>query len=115
MAGGGYHPPPMRVVLCTVPDRDTGLRLARELVEARLAACVNVVAGLTSVYRWQGEIVEEGEALMIVKTSAERYEAFERALAASHPYSVPEIVALEPTAVNRPYREWVEGETTGAG
>ena len=96
-----------RVVLVTVPDVDCGLRLARALVRERLAACGNLVPGVTSVYRWQGAIQEEGEVLLVLKTLAGQLEALEQRLTALHPYDVPEFVAIEPAQVAAPYLAWL--------
>ena len=105
----GTHAEP-RVVLVTAPDVDVAKRLARGLVEARLAACVNVVGGVTSVYRWEGATHEDPEVLLVVKTTAERLEALEAWLAEEHPYDVPECVALEVARVEAKYLAWLVGE-----
>lgn len=100
-----------RVVLITAPDLETARRLARELVEARAAACANLVPGLTSIYRWQGVVQEDAEVLLVVKSSAERLSELERIVARVHPYEVPEIVALHPAAVEGRYLSWWLGQT----
>jgi periplasmic divalent cation tolerance protein len=97
-----------RVVLTTAPDRDTALRLARGLVEERLAACAQVLPGLTSVYRWEGTVQEAGEVLLLIKTSAERVVALESWLRSAHPYDTPECVALAPARVEPRYLAWLE-------
>jgi len=103
-----------RVVLVTAPDRATASALARALVEARVAACVNVVGDVTSVYRWQDAVQEEAEVLLIVKSTAGRLPELERLLAERHPYDVPECVALAPDRVEAKYLQWLRAET-GAG
>jgi len=103
-----------RVVLITAPDLDTARKLARELVEARAAACANLVPGVTSIYRWQGAVQEDAEVLLVVKTSAERLAELERIVARVHPYEVPEIVALQPAAVEGHYLGWWLGQTAPA-
>ncbi len=95
------------VVLSTVPDRETGTRIAHALVEARLAACVNVVPGLTSIYRWEGAVHEDAELLLVIKTRRALFDALARALAAAHPYEVPEIVALPVEAGGAKYLAWL--------
>lgn len=100
-----------RVVLVTAPDADTGRRLARLLVERRIAACANLLTGLVSIYRWQGAVEEEAEVLLVIKTTADRVAALEALLAAEHPYDIPECVALEPASVEDRYLEWLLGET----
>ena len=108
MEAGGA---PLAVVLMTVPDGDTGLSIARALVEERLIACANLVPGVTSVYRWEGEVRSDTEHLVVMKTRAELLERlFERA-SALHPYEVPELVALDVAGGSRPYCGWVRAET----
>jgi len=102
-----------RVVLVTAPDRETARTIARRLVEERRAACVNLVPGITSVYRWKGAIEEEPEVLMLVKTSAAQLPGLEARLAELHPYDVPECVALEPARVEPAYLAWLLGEVRG--
>ena len=102
---------PLAVVLMTVPDGATGERLARALVEERLIACANLVPGVTSVYRWEGEVRSDTELLVVMKTRAGLLERlFERA-AALHPYEVPELIALDVVGGSRPYCGWVRAET----
>ena len=85
---------------------------ARSLVERRLAACVNLV-GVRSVYRWEGAVESDAEQLLLVKTRAELWPKLERVLAEDHPYDVPEMVALEPTAVEARYLDWLLGACDG--
>jgi len=100
------------VVLSTFSDGDTAARIARMLVEERLAACVNLVPTVRSVYRWQGVICDEPEALAIIKTTVERYPALAARLAELHPYQLPEILALPVTAGHAPYLAWLAGEVS---
>ncbi|MBP7147866.1 MAG: divalent-cation tolerance protein CutA [Acidobacteria bacterium] len=100
------EPPRLSVVLATAPDPETALRLARDLVGRRLAACVNIVPGMTSVYRWDGRVHEDPEVLMILKVPRAGFERLREALAAAHPYEVPEIVALPVDAAHAPYEAW---------
>jgi periplasmic divalent cation tolerance protein len=95
-----------RIVLSTAPDREVAERIARALVERGLAACVNVVPGLKSVYRWKGAVEEADEILLLAKTTAERLGDLERALRELHPYEVPECIALEPEGVEKTYLAW---------
>lgn len=83
----------MRVILCTAPV-ELAETLARGLVESRVVACVNVVPRVRSVYRWKGEIEEEDEALLVMKTTAERVESVIDRVRRAHPYDVPEVVSL---------------------
>jgi periplasmic divalent cation tolerance protein len=100
------------LVLCTCPDADSAARIARTLVGERLAACVNRVPGLTSLYRWQGEIHEDNEVLLLIKTRRERFEALRARIVELHRYDVPEVIALEIAAGHAPYLEWLHTETT---
>jgi len=83
-----------QILLCTCPDADTGSAIARTLVDEGLAACVNVVPGVTSVYRWQGATQSASECLLLVKGAGARYAQLERRIVALHPYELPEIVAV---------------------
>jgi periplasmic divalent cation tolerance protein len=99
------------LILCNAPDAATAGRIARSLVERRLAACVNVMPACQSVYRWQGQIEEASEVPLMIKTSAARYAAVEAAIRELHPYEVPEIIAL-PIAAGLPaYLDWLNQET----
>lgn len=95
------------LVLCTCPDQETGQRLAESLVEEHLAACVNLIPGLVSVYRWQGQIHRDPEVLLAIKTTDERVEALVERLRALHPYELPEIIALPVIAGLADYLDWV--------
>lgn len=99
------------VVLVTGPDAESLAHLGRTVVEERLAACVNLLNGIRSVYRWEGTIEDEGEALAIFKTTAERLDALERRVAELHPYDVPEVIALPVVGGSSAYLSWVAGET----
>lgn len=99
------------LVFTNLPDRDAALALARALVGRRLAACVNVLAGCTSVYRWQGDIEEAGEVPVLLKTRATRYAEVEAAIRELHPYELPEIVAVPIVRGLPEYLDWVAEET----
>jgi periplasmic divalent cation tolerance protein len=96
----------LRVVLCTCPAKDGG-RIAHALVGERLVACVNVVAGVTSIYRWNEAVQEDAEVLLVMKTRSSLFEPLEARIRELHPYEVPEIVALPVFAVSAPYLKWV--------
>lgn len=98
------------VVLCTVPDEQTAERLAKGLVEKRLAACVNVITGVQSFYRWEGELEVESEVQLFIKTERSRFEAIDQWMQDHHPYEVPELVALPASNVSGPYAEWAAGQ-----
>jgi periplasmic divalent cation tolerance protein len=99
------------VVFITTPTADVAAQIARALVEERLAACGNVVPGLRSIYRWEGEIHDDAEALLILKTTRARFEALRERALALHPYEVPEVIALPIEAGSAPYLEWIAAET----
>lgn len=99
------------VVLCTCPDEATARRLAAGLVEAGLAACVNIVPEIRSIYRWQGETRDEAETLLVAKTTGRAYGGLENWLREHHPYEVPEVLALPVQAGAFGYLEWVRNET----
>ena len=95
------------VILVTTASRDEGKKIARHLVEARLAACVNVSQSLESVYRWEGQVVEEAEFLLIIKSSRELFSEIRTAIAKLHSYKTPEIICLPIVDGSRSYLEWV--------
>ncbi|MDB5801711.1 MAG: CutA1 divalent ion tolerance protein [Rhodocyclales bacterium] len=99
------------LVMTTAPDAATAQKIARALVERRLAACVNILAPCQSVYNWQGAVEDSNEVPMLIKTTAARYGALEAAITAIHPYEVPEIVALPLSHGLPEYLNWVVAET----
>ena len=103
------------VVLCTAPTVEVAAALARALVEARLAACGNVVPGLRSIYRWEGRVHDEPEALLLLKTTRAGFEALREAVLRLHPYQVPEVIALPVEAGSAPYLAWLAGQVGEAG
>jgi periplasmic divalent cation tolerance protein len=96
-----------RVVLVTVPNREEGERIAEIVVGEQLAACVNVVGPIRSIYRWEGAICRDEEFLLIIKTIQERYPDLERRLLATHPYQTPEVIALPIVAGADAYLSWL--------
>jgi len=97
------------VVLTTCPDDAAAARIARELVESGLAACVSRVGPVHSTYRWQGALHDEPEALLVIKTVSSRFSELEMRLKSLHPYDVPEIIALPVTAGSAEYLSWLQG------
>jgi periplasmic divalent cation tolerance protein len=102
------------VVLCTCASEEDGERLARALVTGRLAACVSVVPGLRSFYRWQGEIEEASEYLLLIKSSRDRFDGLREAIEKLHSYAVPEVLALPVVAGAPSYLAWL-AESLGPG
>ena len=106
----------VRVVFVTGPDAETLESIGRTLVEEGLAACVNVVPGVTSVYRWDGETRADLEALAMIKTTDDGVQAARLRVAELHPYEVPEFVAVEVAEGSPAYLRWVrESVTKGSG
>mgnify|MGYP000318201417 CR=1 FL=1 len=96
------------LVYCTCPDQNVAVQLANSLVAEALAACINIVPGLTSIYAWQGQLETDTEVLLMIKTTRERYPALQTRLEALHPYELPEVIAV-PIEVGLPtYLEWVD-------
>ena len=100
-----------RLVFCTCPDTSTAQSLARHLVERKLAACVNLLPPMQSVYRWQGRVEQATEVQLLAKTPADRRDALMARLAELHPYELPEILAVETAAGLPAYLDWVTAET----
>jgi periplasmic divalent cation tolerance protein len=99
------------VVLVTAPTPERAAEIARALVEERLAACGNVVPAIRSIYRWEGRVQDDQEALLVLKTTRDRFEALRERVLALHPYQVPEVIALEVEAGSAPYLAWIAAET----
>lgn len=97
------------VILTTVDSEDQAERMARELVARRQAACVNIVPGVRSIYRWQGQIADDRELLLLVKTTAERVDAVSATIRELHGYDVPEILALDVARGDKAYLDWLSG------
>lgn len=98
------------LVMTNLPDLPSAQAMARALVGAKLAACVNILPGVQSVYRWQGELEEASEASLLVKTTQGRYTQVQQAIIAAHPYDVPEVIALPLADGYPPYLHWVAAE-----
>jgi periplasmic divalent cation tolerance protein len=99
--------PEVRVVLSTASSRDEAEQIAHTLVDAQLAACVNLVPGLQSIYRWQGAVETTDEVLLLIKTTTANLDRVESALRAAHSYEVPEYLVLAPESASEPYLRWL--------
>jgi len=99
------------ICLSTCPDRETADRIAAALVEERLAACVNVLAGVRSTYRWEGRLRCDDETLLIIKTTANRLQRATERLAELHPYELPELIAVEAAGGSSAYLDWIAAQT----
>ncbi|MCB1210519.1 MAG: divalent-cation tolerance protein CutA [Verrucomicrobiales bacterium] len=95
------------LVFSTFPDADTARQIGTMLVESQLAACVNLIPAVESIYRWDGKVQRDAEVLAIIKTAPQGLAALEQRLKEAHPYDTPEIVALKPEAVEARYGAWV--------
>ena len=104
-------PSDVRLVLVNMPDPDSARTMAHLLVTQRLAACVNLLPGVTSVYRWNDAVECAEEVTLLIKTTAAAWPALERQVRQSHPYDVPEILQLPVSAGYAPYLSWVVSET----
>jgi len=103
------------MALSAVPDEEVGRRIAQRLLEARAAACVNLVPGLESRYWWKGEIQRDSEALLLIKTSWDRVEAVEKLLLEAHPYETPELIILPLSRGSAGYLNWLAAELNAGG
>jgi periplasmic divalent cation tolerance protein len=101
----------IQLLFCTCPDSSAAERLAEALVARRLAACVNILPGLTSVYRWQGVVERSSEHLLLIKSTSDRYDALEAAIRELHPYELPEVIAVEAAAGLPAYLAWIAEST----
>jgi periplasmic divalent cation tolerance protein len=100
------------LVLSTVDSPELAAKIARAVVEAGEAACVNIVPGLRSVYRWQGKICDDEEILLLIKSTAKRFEALRAHIRRLHTYQVPEIIAVPIQAGDPDYLEWLAAQTS---
>jgi periplasmic divalent cation tolerance protein len=100
------------IIMTNLPNVQAAEALANALVEARLAACVNLLPAVQSVYRWQGKVEKANEVTLLIKTTQRHYAALEAAISAAHPYELPEVIALPVTAGLPAYLHWVAAETT---
>ncbi|OMO50690.1 Divalent ion tolerance protein, CutA [Corchorus capsularis] len=108
---GSSNTVPSIVVYVTVPNREAGKKLAESIVKEKLAACVNIVPGLESVYLWEGKINTDPEELLIIKTRQSLLEALTEHVKANHEYDVPEVIALPITGGSPQYLEWLKNST----
>jgi periplasmic divalent cation tolerance protein len=102
------------VVLVTAPNADKAVEIARALVELRLAACGNVIPTIRSIYRWQGKVEDGAEAMLVLKTSRDRFAALREKVIALHPYEVPEILELPVGEGNPAYLAWIAESVTAS-
>lgn len=104
-------PEDIRLLYCTCPEAETAQRIAQALVEQRLAACVNIVPGLRSIYRWKGAVQDEAECLLLIKTRESCIERLIESIRGLHPYELPEVIAVPVVAGLTPYLDWIRDNT----
>lgn len=103
------------IVFVTTRNSDEAARIAEALVSQRLAACVNIVPNIESIYRWEGKVTRDREALIIIKTTGERYPELERHVRELHSYSTPEVVALRIERGSQQYLDWLRDSVADPG
>ena len=103
------------VVLTTADSDELARKIAGALVEAGEAACVNIIPGIRSVYRWQDKVVDEGEVLLFIKSSEERFEAIRSRIRSLHPYQVPEVISIPIIAGDEEYLHWLQDRIKAEG
>ncbi len=100
------------LALSTVPDKETGSSIGNALVKDRLAACVNIIPGVTSVYEWENEIHSEGEYILLIKTREPLFEKVREKILELHPYELPEVISVKIEKGHLPYLNWISENTT---
>jgi periplasmic divalent cation tolerance protein len=98
-----------QIVLCTCPNQDIAKQIATELVMDKLAACVNIIPGITSIYSWQGEVMSDDEVQLLIKTQNCFFSALKLKIKTLHPYDIPEIVAIDIQQGDKHYLNWIKG------
>lgn len=99
------------VIYCTVPNKKEGKEIARVLVENELAACVNIIDKMESIFSWNGELTEEKEAMLIIKTKKEHFKNINHTIQKMHSYNVPEVIAMPIIEADETYLKWIDHET----
>jgi len=99
------------IIYCSVPNRNEGKEIARALVESKAAACVNILDKMESIFSWDGEIMDEKEALLMIKTKREHFENVNRIIQKLHSYNVPEVIAVPILDADDTYLKWIAHET----
>lgn len=99
------------LVICNVPDKTVANSIAKQLVAARNAACVNILSGVQSIYVWDGQVCSDEEFTLFIKTTMQKYAELEKVVLELHPYEVPELIAIPIHFGSQKYLEWVKGST----
>ncbi len=103
-----FMPVMHQIILCSCPDQKTAGHIAEHMIKHRLAACVNIVPGITSVYQWQGKLESAQEHLLIIKSHSDKYQAIETKIKQIHPYELPEIIAVPIEHGLPEYLQWID-------
>ena len=105
----------MEVILVYInfPNRDSARQIGTALIENQLAACVNIIPAVESIYQWKGKVCVESEVMALVKTTASRYKQLEEFVVENHPYEVPEVISLPLSQGSEPYLNWVQDQMEG--
>jgi len=96
-----------QIIICTCPEEESATKLSRVLVEEQLAACVNILPKIKSVYRWQGKVEQDNEYLLLIKTLESKFQLVKTRIQVLHPYDVPEVIALNIQQGNKEYLDWI--------
>jgi len=96
-----------QIILCTCPDQKSAEDIAEHLIIHKLAACINIIAGVTSIYEWQGKIEKSQEYQMLIKSHSDKYSEIEKAIKSLHPYELPEIIAVPIERGHPDYLQWI--------
>ena len=99
------------LVLCSCPDEAVAEKLAKTVIEDGLAACVNIVPGVRSIYKWEGKLEDQREVMLLLKTAETRFDGLQLMIKALHPYELPEIIAVPITRGNNAYLDWIAAST----
>ncbi len=97
-----------QIILCTCPDKESAENIARQLINDKIAACINILPGITSIYTWQGNIETDQEHLLLIKTRKDRFQTVEKSIQTCHPYEIPEIIAIPVENGLAEYLQWIE-------
>jgi len=103
----------IRVTIVSAPSEECAREITLKLIEARQSACVNIISGVRSIYRWQGKIEDEKEVLLLIKSPAAGLEKLHELIKKIHPYENPEIVSIAPERVAKAYAEWINNDAKG--
>jgi periplasmic divalent cation tolerance protein len=101
-----------RAVFVTVPSIEVGKKIAHALVSSKLAACVNIIPQITSVYEWEGKIEEDSELLLMIKTQTQHFDELAKLVKDNHPYTTPEVIGIPIEQGSQPYLDWIKSVTT---